>query len=86
MKESSLKVATTRAELHKTQHKSIQVAAEGIGLKNYLIRNVAALHDFQCNNCPRKIQPRSQGFSLKNGWALGTRLRKIKTLRRHRTL
>ena len=35
-KESSLKVATTRAELHKIQHKSIQVVAEGIGLENYL--------------------------------------------------
>ena len=33
----------TRAELHKIQHKSIQVVAEGIGLENYLIRNVAAL-------------------------------------------
>ena len=32
-KESSLKVATTRAELHKIQHKSIQVVAEGIGLE-----------------------------------------------------
>ena len=38
------KVATTHAELHKIQHKSIQVVAEGSGLKNYLliIRNVAA--------------------------------------------
>ena len=42
LKESSLKVATTRAELHKIQHKSIQVVAEGSGLKNYFIRNVAA--------------------------------------------
>ena len=48
MKESSLKVATTRAELHKIQHKSIQVVAEGIGLENYLIRNVAV--------CLRKIR------------------------------
>ena len=46
-KESSLKVATTLAELHKIQHKSIQVVAEGIGLENYLIRNVAALRNFQ---------------------------------------
>ena len=27
----------------KIQHKSIQVVAEGIGLENYLVRNVAAL-------------------------------------------
>ena len=43
-----MKVATTRAELHKIQHKSIQVVAEGIGLENYLIRNVA--------DCLRKIR------------------------------
>ena len=35
-------------ELHKIQHKSIQVVAEGIGLENYLIRNVAV--------CLRKIR------------------------------
>ena len=51
-----MKVATTRAESHKIQHKSIQVVAEGIGLENYLIRNVAALHDFQCNVCLRQIK------------------------------
>ena len=51
-----MKVATTRAELHKIQHKSIQVVAEGIGLENYLIRNVAALRNFQCNVCQRKIK------------------------------
>ena len=45
LKESSLKVATTRAELHKIQHKSIQVVAEGIGLRK-----------FQCNVCLRKIE------------------------------
>ena len=56
MKESSLKVAATHAELHIIQHKSIQVVAEGIGLENYLIRNVAALPNFQCNVCLRKIQ------------------------------
>ena len=58
LKESSLKVATTRAELHKIQHKSIQVVAEGIGLENYLIRNVAALQlrNFQRNVCLRKIK------------------------------
>ena len=56
MKESSLKVAMTRAELHKIQHKSIQVVAEGIGLENYLIRNVVALPNFQCNVCLRKIK------------------------------
>ena len=50
-----MKVATTRAELHKIQHKSIQVVAEGIGLENYLIRNVVALRNFQCNVCLRKI-------------------------------
>ena len=55
-KESFLKVATTRAELHKIQHKSIQVVAEGIGLENYFIRNVAALRNFQCNVCLRKIK------------------------------
>ena len=51
-----MKVATTRAELHKIQHKSIQVVAEGIGLENYLIRNVAALRNFQCNVRLRKIK------------------------------
>ena len=30
--------------------------AEGIGLENYLIRNVAALRNFQCNVCLRKIK------------------------------
>ena len=44
-----MKVAATRAELLKIQHKSIQVVAEGIGLENYLIRNVAAHRNFQCN-------------------------------------
>ena len=53
-KESSLKVATTRAELHKIQHKSIQVVGEGIGLENYLIRNVAALDKLTV--CLRKIK------------------------------
>ena len=33
----------------------IQVVAEGIGLENYLIRNVAALGNFQSNVCLRKI-------------------------------
>ena len=47
-----MKVATKRAELHKIQHKSIQVVAEGIGLENYLIRNVAALRNFT-------VKPRS---------------------------
>ena len=51
-----MKVATTRAELRKIKHKSIQVVAEGIGLENYLIRNVAALHNFQCNVCLRKFE------------------------------
>ena len=51
-----MKVAATRAELLKIQHKSIQVVAEGIGLENYLIRNVAALRNFQCNVCLRKIK------------------------------
>ena len=51
-----MKVAATRAKLHKIQHKSIQVVAEGIGLENYLIRNVAALRNFQCNVCLRKIK------------------------------
>ena len=51
-----MKVATTRAELHIIQHKSIQVVAEGIGLENYLIRNEAALRNFQCNVCLRKIK------------------------------
>ena len=37
LKESSLKVATTRAELHKIQHNSIQVVAEGIGLEKYIV-------------------------------------------------
>ena len=56
LKESSLKVATTHAELHKIQHKCIQVVAEGIGLEDYLIRKVAALCNFQCNGCLRKIK------------------------------
>ena len=56
LKESSLKVATTHAELHKIQHKCIQVVAEGIGLEDYLIRKVAALYNFQCNGCLRKIK------------------------------
>ena len=48
---------TTLAELHKIQQKSIQVVAERIGLENYLIRNdVAALRNFQCNVCLRKIK------------------------------
>ena len=51
-----MKVATTRAELHKIQHKSIQVVAEGIRLENSFIRNVAALRNFQCNGCLRKIK------------------------------
>ena len=51
-----MKVAATRVELHKIQHKSIQVVAEGIGLENYLIRNVAAVRNFQCNVCLRKIK------------------------------
>ena len=50
-----MKVATTRAELHKIRHKSIQVVAEGIGLENYLIKNVAAFRNFQCNFCLRQI-------------------------------
>ena len=45
LKESSLKVATTGDELHKIQHISIQVVAEGIELRN-----------FQCNVCLRKIE------------------------------
>ena len=44
-----IKAATKRAELRKIQHKSIEVVAEGIGLEKYLIRNVAALGNFQCN-------------------------------------
>ena len=51
-----MKVETTRAELHKIQHKSIQVVAEGIRLENYLIKNVAALRNFQYNVCLRKIK------------------------------
>ena len=51
-----MKVARTRAEFNKIQHKSIQVVAEGIVLENYLIRNVAALRNFQCNVCLRKIK------------------------------
>ena len=51
-----MKVATTRAELHKIRHKSIQVVVEGIGLENYLIRNVTALRNFQRYVCLRKIK------------------------------
>ena len=43
-------------ELRKIQHKSIQVVAEGIGLENYSIRNVAAFRNFQYNVCLRKIK------------------------------
>ena len=50
-----MKVATKRAELRKIQHKSIQVVAEGIGLENY-IRNVAALRNFHCSVCLRKVK------------------------------
>ena len=32
-----------------------EAIAEGIGLENFLIRNVAALRNFQCNVCVRKI-------------------------------
>ena len=51
-----MKVATKRAELGRIQHKSIQVVAEGIGLENYLIRNVAALRNFHCSVCLRKVK------------------------------
>ena len=51
-----MKVAATRVELHKIQHKSIQVVAEGIGLEKYLKTNVAAPRNFQCNVCLRKIK------------------------------
>ena len=33
-----------------------EAIAEGIGLENFLIRNVAALRNFQCNVCVRKIK------------------------------
>ena len=33
LKESTLKVATMRAELHKIQHNSSYVVAEGVGLE-----------------------------------------------------
>ena len=56
LKESSLKVETTHAKLHKIQHKSIHVVAEGIGMENYLIRNVVSLCNFRCNVCLRKIK------------------------------
>ena len=49
-----MKVATMRAELHKIQHKSIQVVAEGIGLENYLIGNVAALHKLSMHCLSKK--------------------------------
>ena len=49
-------VAGTRAELYRIQHKSIQVVTEGIGLENCLIRNVAALRNFQCSVCLRQIK------------------------------
>ena len=51
-----MKVATKRAELRRIQRKSIQVVAEGIGLENYLIRNVAALRNFHCSVCLRKVK------------------------------
>ena len=52
-----MKVATMGAELEDiVQHESIQVVAEGIGLGNYLIRHVAALRNFQCNVCLRKMK------------------------------
>ena len=57
-----MKIEMTSAELHKIQHKSIQVVAEGIGLENYLIRNVAALRNFQCNVCLRKIKTLCRHF------------------------
>ena len=51
-----MKVAATRAELHKIQHKSIQVVAEGSGLENYLIRNVAALRNFHAMFVREKLK------------------------------
>ena len=51
-----MQVAMTHAELHEIQHKSIQVLAEGIGQENYLIRNEAALCNFQCDVCLSKIK------------------------------
>ena len=51
-----MKVATTRAELHKIQHKSIQVVPEVIGLENHLIRKVVALRNFHCNVGLRKLK------------------------------
>ena len=64
-----MKVATKRAELRKIQHKSIQVLAEGIGLENYLIRNVAVLGNFQCNVCVRKVKTlcRHAPFEFQSG-------------------
>ena len=56
------KVATTHAELHKIQHKSIQVVAEGIRQENYLIRNEVALRNFQRNVCLRKIKTLCRHF------------------------
>ena len=63
-----MKVATKRAELRKIQHKSIQVVAEGIGLENYLIRNVAALRNFQCNVCLRNVKTLCRHAPFRTNW------------------
>ena len=63
-----MKVATKRAELRKIQHKSIQVVAEGIGLENCLIRNVAALRNFQCNVCLRKVKTLCRQAPFRANW------------------
>ena len=55
LKESSLKVAMTRAELHKIQHKSIQVVAEGRAGKLFN-KKCSGSSELQCNVCLRKIK------------------------------
>ena len=68
-----MKVATTRAESHKIQHKPIQVVAEGIQLENYLIRNAAALRNFQCNVCLRRIKTLGSSGAHKRTLVVGNK-------------
>ena len=55
LKESSLNVATTRAELHKIQHKSTQVVAEKRAGKPFN-KKCCGSSQLAYNVCPRKIK------------------------------
>ena len=61
-----MKVATTRAELHKIQYKSILVVAEGIKLENYLRADVCKYRPevgkMTVLKNPKKIMSPTQGI------------------------